>query len=143
GRRGAVRGPEGVVRVVNNSVFDLRRRAGGGPGGFSVAEVNYLTEHAKTFGGFAITGRTVTVRIGETDTPAQWVGANYFSTLAVDMVLGHGFAADDRMDTPQAVAVISFGDRQRQVGGDRDIIGREGRLGDRAFAVRGGAAGGP
>ena len=136
----AVREPERVVRVVNNSVFDLRRRAGGGPGGFSVAEVNDLTEHAKTFGGFAITGRTVTVRIGETDTPAQWVGANYFSTLAVDMVLGHGFAADDRMDTPQAVAVISFGYWQRQFDGDRDIIGREVRLDDVPFTIGGVAA---
>ena len=51
----AVRAPGEIVRVVNNSSFDLRKRAGGGPGGFSRAEVEYFRQHATAFAGFTIT----------------------------------------------------------------------------------------
>ena len=51
-----VREPAQVVRVLNDSTFDLRKRAGGGPGGFSAAEVDYLARHAKTFAGQSPSG---------------------------------------------------------------------------------------
>src|SRR5205823_6288149 len=37
-----VRDPDRVVRLSNNSTLDLRERAGGGPSGFSQAELDYF-----------------------------------------------------------------------------------------------------
>ena len=133
-----VRDPAQVVRVFNTSRVDLRKRAGGAPEGFSRAEIEYFTRQATTAAGFVITGRSVTVRAGDADTPAYWVGGNYFSLLGVHMTMGRGFIAEeDRIDAPQAVAVVSFGYWQRQFAGDPGIVGREVRLDDVPFRVVG------
>ena len=133
-----VHDPEQVVKVLNTSAIDLRKRAGGGPQGFSRAEVEYLARQAKTFAGFTITGRTITVRTADADTPAQWVGGNYFSVLAADIALGRGFEpGEDRLDAPQTVAVIGFGYWQRRSGGDPSVLGREIRLDDVPFRIVG------
>jgi predicted permease len=122
----AVREPAQVVRVLNDSTFDLRKRAGGGPSGFSAAEVDYFTQHAKTFTGFTIAGRSVTVSVGDGEAAGYWVGGNYFSLLGVDMAAGRGFVAEeDRLDAPAAVAVISHGYWWRQFGGDPGVVGRQ------------------
>jgi hypothetical protein len=63
----AVREPDRVVRVLNMSTFDLRKRAGGAPQGLSLAEVEYFARQAKSFSGFMMSGRTVTVTAGDAD----------------------------------------------------------------------------
>jgi predicted permease len=134
----AVRDPGRVVRLSNNSTFDLRQRAGGGPSGFAQAELDYLTAHATTIAGAATIGRRVSVRIGDADIEASWVGGRYFTVLGVDMAAGRGFAPDeDRVETPSAVAVLSHGFWHRQFGGDPSIIGRQVRLDDVPFTVVG------
>ena len=133
----AVREPDRVVRVLNYSTLDLRKRAGGGPQGFSLAEMEYFARHAKTFSGFVMSGRTVTVRAGETDTTAYWVGGNYFSLLGVDMTLGRGFAGDEDQPGGAAVAVISHEYWQRQFAGDPSVVGRDVRFDDVPFTIVG------
>jgi predicted permease len=134
----AVRDSESVVRLSNNSTFDLRKRAGGGPSGFSQAELDYFTIHATTISGAVTIGRRVAVRVGDADTDASWVGGAYFTMLGVDMALGRGFVAgEDRVDSPTAVAVISHGFWRRQFGGDPAMAGRQIRLDDVPFTVVG------
>ena len=133
-----VRDPDRVVRLVNDSTFDLRKRAGGQPSGFSQAELEYFTVHAKTISGAVTIGRSVTVRAGDADIAASWVSGGYFTLLGVDMAAGRGFGRDeDRIDTPSAVAVLSHGFWLRQFGGDPGIIGRQIRLDDVPFTVVG------
>ena len=133
-----VRDPGRVVRLVNTSTFDLRKRAGGAPSGFAQAELDYFASHATTISGVVTTGRNVIVRGGDAHTPAQWVGGADFSVLGVDMAAGRGFTGDeDRLDTPAAVAVLSHGYWQRQFGGDPAVVGRQIRLDDVPFTVVG------
>ena len=96
-----VREPERVVRLSNNSTFDLRKRAGGVPAGFSQAELDYFGAHATTISGAVTIGRRVSVSVGDADIEASWVGGNYFTVLGADMAAGRGFAAEeDRVETP-------------------------------------------
>jgi putative ABC transport system permease protein len=134
----AVREPARVVRVLNMSTFDLRKRAGGAPQGLSLAEVEYFARQAKSFSGFMMSGRTVTVTAGDADAAAYWVGGTYFSLLGVEMAAGRGFVPDeDRPERPAAVAVISYGYWQRQFGGDPGVVGRAVRFDDVPFTVVG------
>jgi predicted permease len=132
------REPERLVRVINTSTYDLRKRAGGGPGGFSRAEAEHLAANAKTLSGVTILGRAVSVVTGGADVTAYWVGGNYFTLLGVEMAAGRGFADDeDRLGTPVPVAVVSYGFFQRQLGGDRAAVGRQIRLDGVPFTVVG------
>ena len=123
----AVRDSESVVRLSNNSTFDLRKRAGGGPSGFAQAELDYFMTHATTISGAVTIGRRVSVRVGDADTDASWVGGTYFTVLGVDMTLGRGFVAEeDRVDSPTAVAVLSHGSGAASSAPSRDAGGRSG-----------------
>ena len=134
----AVRDPDRVVRVINGSTADLRRRAGGAPGGFSEADVDFFAQNARTVAGFTLLGRPLTVGIGDSEAAAHWVGGNYFAVLGVDMAVGRGFLAEeDRRASPSAVAVLGYPYWQRQFGGDASIVGRTIRLDGVAFAVIG------
>jgi len=133
----AVREPDRVVRVLNYSSVDLRRRAGGGPQGFSLAEMEYFARHSRTFAGFVMSGRTVAVKAGDADATAYWVGANYFSLLGVAMESGRGFAADEDRPGGAGVAVISHEYWQRQFAEDPRVVGREIRLDDVPFTIVG------
>jgi predicted permease len=133
-----VRDPDRVFRLVNNSTFDLRKRAGGPPSGFSQAELDYFSAHATTITGAVTTGRNVTVRAGDADVTASWVSGGYFTVLGVDMHAGRGFLPEeDRAGRPAAVAVLSHGFWLRQFGGDPAIAGRQIRLDDVSFTVVG------
>ena len=135
----AVHDPDRVVRVVNDSVTDLRKRAGGAPGGFSQADVEYFAHHTKAFTGFTLLGRPVTVTLGDDgDAVAYWVGGNYFSLLGVEMAAGRGFLPEeDGRGSPAAVALLSYGYWQRQFGADPSIVGRDVRLDGVQFLVVG------
>jgi predicted permease len=138
-REWPVRDAHEMVTLFNMSPRDLRARGGGGPWGFSLDEVRYFSEHAKTFAGFVVTrvgGGDKT--LGDEDVPASWVSGNYFSLLGVEMALGRGFTdEEDRPDSPAAVAVLSYGYWQRQFGGDPRIAGRQIHLEEVPFTVVG------
>jgi len=66
------------------------------------------------------------------------VSGNYFSTLGVGMARGRGFRPDeDRVDDPQAVAVLNYQTWQTRFGADPNIVGRLLRLDEIAFTVVG------
>ena len=134
----AVRDPDSVVRVISNSAYDLRRRAGGAPGGFSRAEAEHLAATARSITGTTLLGRTLPVMADASEAIAMPVGGNYFSLLGVEMTAGRGFGADeDRLGAPAAVAVISHGLWQRQFGGEPSVVGRPLRLDGVPFVVIG------
>jgi predicted permease len=113
-------------------------------GGFSVAEYRYLREHSRTLSG-AILTRSLGVHAGEQpdepSTNAHLVSGNYFRVLGVGMTLGRGLTEDeDRMGSPQAVAVLSYRMWMTRFGGDPAIIGRSLRLDDVPFTIIGVAA---
>src|SRR4051812_1917258 len=62
-----VRDADRVVRVINGSTMDLRKRAGGGPGGFSQAQIEYFARSARGITGFALLDRGVDLRAGDAD----------------------------------------------------------------------------
>jgi predicted permease len=134
-----VNDPDRVVKIFNLSNRDLRARAGGGPQGFSQAEMQYFSEHSKTMSGFLLMrsgGGDKT--LGDDDVPASWVSGGYFSVLGVGMAAGRSFTPDeDRLESPAAVAVLSYGYWRRQFGGDPGVVGRTIPLEDVPFTVVG------
>jgi predicted permease len=134
----AVKDPDRVVRIVSNSSYDIRNRAGGAPGGFSRAEAEHLAATARTITGTTLLGRTTPVVADGSDATVMWVSSNYFSLLGVEMTAGRGFADDeDRLASPAPVAVISHGLWQRGFGTDPSTLGRVIRLDGVPFTVVG------
>ena len=112
-------------------------------GNFSVAEYRYISAHAHALAGLALVSFRFldTILDGKDDEPiveTQFVGGNYFSLLGVDMALGRGFSTPkDRMEAPEAVAILSHKTWQTRYGGDPGILGRRIRINDAPFTVIG------
>jgi predicted permease len=70
--------------------------------------------------------------------PGAYVSANYFDVLGVRMARGRAFVpADERLESPHAVVVISHRLWQTQFGQAPDIVGRTVRVNGRPFSVVG------
>ena len=70
--------------------------------------------------------------------PGAYVSANYFDVLGVPMARGRAFTpADERLESPSAVVVISHRLWQTQFDEAPDIIGRTVRLNGRPFSIVG------
>jgi predicted permease len=66
------------------------------------------------------------------------VSGNFFSVLGVNAIIGRTLTeADDRMDNPQPVAVISYDFWQRRFGLDPAVVGRRITLNDRPLTIVG------
>jgi predicted permease len=139
----AVANPDRVVNVFNRHSSDLRVRSGGAPGGFSLAEVRYFAEQARSLEGLVVVRRGGGDQtLGEDDAPAAWVSGNYFDVLGVEMALGRGFTpGEDRIEAPDAVAVLSEGYWRRRFGADPSIVGRQVPFEGVPFTVVGVASG--
>ena len=111
---------------------------------FSYREYVDIRAHAKsytgvvasslpqTFGFSAKPGETPLVRAG------MLVSGNYFRILRVEPTLGRGFREDeDQAPGRDAVAVLSWEFWQRELGGDRSVVGRTVRLNGKDFTVIG------
>lgn len=99
------------------------------PNGFSVAEFRFLNENSKMTSGFLLT-RQERVRTGEDgltrNARAVVVSGNFFDLLGIPMQLGRGFLPEeDRVDSPQAVAVLPFVKWRSEYGSDPTIVGRK------------------
>jgi macrolide transport system ATP-binding/permease protein len=132
-----VREPARVVTLLRNGVGHDRSHYGG----FSAAEFRYLRDHSSTLNG-AILTRSEKVSLDQQPdgprTTCHFVSGAYFAVLGVEMALGRGFAIDeDRIEAPQAVAVLSHGTWQTRYGGDPQIVGRRIRVDDVPFTVVG------
>jgi len=114
---------------------------GGGTSGFGIAEYRYLRDHARTFSGL-IAWRQGGGRLGheqiDSQTPFLFVSGNYFDVLGVRMMHGRGFLPDeDRVEAPQAAAVIGHRLWERQFAADAGIVGRVFRVDDVPFTIVG------
>jgi putative ABC transport system permease protein len=101
--------------------------SGRGTSGFGIAEYRFLREHATTFSGL-IAWRQGGARLDHDEIDRQtrfaFVSANYFDVLGVRLQQGRGFLAEeDRVGTPQAVAVIGYRFWVRYFAGE-PVIGR-------------------
>jgi predicted permease len=117
-----VKNPERIVKVfqVSKSTPD------GGAHGFSIAEYRYLSESAKSFTGMVAIRDAGFLKLESGTLNAEYVSGNYFGALAVDLERGRGFRTDeDRPESPEAVAVISYRTWQTRFGSDPDIVGRQ------------------
>jgi predicted permease len=128
-----------VVNLVNRSPREIRQRGGGGPGGFSLEEAAFLAASARTLSG-VVTTRSGggNQRLADDDASISWVGGSYFAVLGVPMAVGRPFTpAEDRLQTPANVAVLSFGYWSRAFGADPSIAGRQVRFEDVPFTIVG------
>jgi len=104
---------------------------------YSVAEYRYLAEHTRALSGAVAMGHCG-VRLEGRQAGCSAVSGNYFGVLGVEMQLGRGFRTDeDRVDTPQAVVVLSHALWRNRFGQDPDIVGRRVKLDDVPFIVVG------
>jgi putative ABC transport system permease protein len=125
-------------RVVKIFAADPRHVLGGGVG---VVEYRYFAERRHAFAGLAIlVGEGVHFgfeAFGKASF-AVLVPADYFRLLGVGMQLGRGFLAEeDRVESPEAVAVLSYALWRNHFGSDQGIIGKQVRIEDMPFTVVG------
>ena len=130
-----VKDPGHVVNVVRL----IRKGAEGGHlNGFGVAEWRYLAGHSKAFSGLLLTRNGERAQVDGHPVSLTWVSENYFSVLGIDMTRGRGFLPDeDRVQAPEAVAVLNYTTWQNRFGGDPSIVGRSVRLDEIPFTVVG------
>jgi predicted permease len=131
--------PQRVITIFSRSQRDVRQRGGGAPGGFSLDEARYFAAHARTLAG-VVTMRSGggNQRLADDDAAISWVGGSYFDVLRVPMAAGRGFSpADDRVENPSAVAVLSYGYWMRAYGADAAVIGRQVRFEGVPFTIVG------
>jgi len=68
----------------------------------------------------------------------QWVSANLLSTLGVTLAEGRVFTKDeDKNGAQERVVILSYGFWQRQLGGDKTVLGRSLNLDSQNFIVVG------
>src|SRR5437660_943377 len=127
-----------AARVVNVQRLIHTGPEAGHAGGFGVAEWRYLSAHAKAFSGLLLTRNGERVEVDKRPLTLTWVTANYFSVLGIDMVRGRGFVPEeDRVQAPEAVAVLNYATWQNRFGGDPAIVGKTIRLDEVPFTVAG------
>ncbi len=107
---------------------------------FTYAQWEYLREHADFFAGTAAVGyaRFNVNPTGEARmVPGLYVNARFLDTLGVAPMIGRGFSPDDDRRGGPPVAMVSYAFWQRELGGDRDVLGRTINLDGNAFTVIG------
>ena len=131
-----VKDPSRVVKIFTVNAQQHRLA-----GGLGVAEVRYLAGHSRSLSGIAvIVGDEV--RFGfepfGTASHAALVRGDHFRVLGLDMHLGRGFLPEeDRVDAPEAVAVLSYPYWRDHFGSDSDIIGKRVTLNEIEFTIVG------
>lgn len=127
-------------RIVKVFATDPRRPNASG-GGLGIAEYRFFAEHARAFSGFAATfGQSV--RFGfepfGRSSQAALVGGDHFRVLGIEMHLGRGFLPEeDRLEAPEAVAVLSYSYWRDYFGSDPAILGRRVPLNEIPFTIVG------
>jgi len=109
--------------------------------GLSVMTARLYDEHSRTVDGVFVQRRyevTLNRESGGPQSNASFVSGNYFSTLRVNMAAGRAFGpAEDTLEAPAAVAVISHALWTTRYGSDPAIIGRTIHIDDVPFTVIG------
>jgi predicted permease len=109
-----------------------------GPGGFGIAEYRYLAERAKSFSGLIAMQEWNGAKLDQGKVSGLYVSGNYFRVLGVQMERGRGFLdVEDKTESPEAVAVVSYALWKARFGEDPEIVGRRIRLDDVPVTVVG------
>jgi predicted permease len=106
--------------------------------GFSPAELRYIEQNSKTMSGMILTRGEGGLHLENARVRAEYVTGSFFEVLGVAMEQGRGFRRDeDRVDTPEGVAVLSYAAWQNLFGGDPGIISRRVTLEEVPFTIIG------
>jgi len=103
-------------------------------------QLEFLKENGSPFqflAGYTVQGYNLGVGTSTERVKGQPVSTDYFHVLGIKPVLGRTFLAEDNLGNGAHVAVVSYRTWQRQLGGDRAIIGRTITLDGEPFTVIG------
>jgi putative ABC transport system permease protein len=103
-------------------------------------QLQFLKENGSPFqflAGYTVQGYNLGVGTSTERVKGQPVSTDYFQVLGIKPVLGRSFVAEDNLGNGAHVAVVSYQTWQRQLGGDRGIIGRTITLDGEPFTVIG------
>ena len=111
----------------------------GGPSVLSPFKIDYLRRHATSFAGLTTYKNTEHSLGGSTGRTVRGlrIAPDFFSVIGSSPVLGRGFTADEELPGGPHVMVLSDRLWRRELGADRNILGREIRLDDSAYTVVG------
>ncbi len=132
----SVRDPARVVRV-HGVLRDVVKQFDT-ISGFSAVEYRYLAEHTKSMSGLLLMRGEGSLHTDVGKARGQYVTANYFRVLDVEMERGRGFLAEeDRSESPEAVAVLSYTSWQNRFAADPAVLGRRIRVEEVPFTIVG------
>ncbi|HET6216384.1 MAG TPA: ABC transporter permease [Acidobacteriaceae bacterium] len=103
-------------------------------------ELQFLQEHSSPFqflAGSTVNGYNLSVGNKTERVKGQPVSTDYFRVLGIRPLLGRDFLAEENIGNGAHVAILSYGIWQRQMGGDRETIGRTITLDGEPFTVIG------
>jgi putative ABC transport system permease protein len=106
----------------------------------SYQELQFLQEHSSLFQfltGYTVQGYNLGLGNETERVKGQPVSTDYFHVLGIRPLLGRDFLADDDIGNGAHVAILSYEIWQKQMGGDRAIIGRTVTLDGEPFTVIG------
>jgi predicted permease len=111
------------------------------PAGFSVPEFHYFEDHARSFTGM-LAMQAMGVHFGFEPfggiTHVNFVEANHFRVLGVNMALGRGFLPEEnRIEAPERVVVLSFAMWRDHFSSDMEIVGKTVHVDQIPFTVVG------
>ena len=101
---------------------------------------NFWQAHSSPFQfltGYTVQGHNLGVGNKTERVKGQPVSTDYFHVLGIRPLLGRDFLPEDNTGDGAHVAILSYGTWQRQMGGDREIIGRTITLDGEPFTVIG------
>jgi len=132
-----VKDPERVVKIFSTDPRHEARMFGG----IGIAESRYFASQSRAFSGVAAT-RQEPVHFGfesfGTPSWAAFVSGNSFRVLGFRMHLGRGvLPEEDRAQSPEAVAVLSFAFWRDRFGSDLSLVGKQVHIDEVPFTVVG------
>jgi putative ABC transport system permease protein len=103
-------------------------------------ELQFLQEHSSPFQfltGYTVQGYNISFGDKTERVKGQPVSTDYFSVLGIGPVLGRDFLAEENIGNGAHVAILSYEIWQKQMGGDRETIGRTVTLDGEPFTIIG------
>ncbi|HET9743546.1 MAG TPA: ABC transporter permease [Terriglobales bacterium] len=126
--------PQRIVELTESSP------RGSGEQDVTYSELQFLEQHNSPFqflAGYTVQGYNLGVGNSTERVKGQPVSTDYFHVLGITPLLGRDFVTEDNIGKGARVAILSYETWQRQMGSDRDIIGRTITLDGEPFTVIG------
>jgi putative ABC transport system permease protein len=126
--------PQSIVELTESSP------RGSGEKDVTYDELQFLQQHDRGFqflAGYTVIGYNLGVGDKTQRVKGLPISADYFHVLGIQPQLGRDFLPEDNIGDGSHVAILSNGIWQRQMGGDRGIVGRTITLDGEPFTVIG------